>query len=136
MKGLLIFTACLLAVANASWWSSKPKCTFTRDQALDCLVTYVDVEPKDGKITLHELDLARSKYLSAWQKAGSWLASWFTDDYTNEHILKDCDYNKDGVFTPEDFRKAKKHCIGTQKALCAFKGVCDTAKKMAKDGGK
>ena len=135
----LLGVVCLLYVlllhgADGSWWSHEPECEFTRDDALQCIRRFVDTN-HDDKISLDELEAARSKYMTGFQKAGAWVASWFTDDFSNETILRNCDYDKDGVFTPHDFEQATEKCLPDQHALCLLKGACDKAAAAASKEG-
>lgn len=58
------------------------------------------------------------------------LLSWAVDTRT-EIILRDCDYNHDGVFTADDFRKSKDRCMPSQISLCLVQMVCKNADKKA-----
>lgn len=129
MKLVLLFVV-FVAYANAWPWSSGPECTFTRADALECIRTYVDTN-HDDVITLDELEAAKSKYMTTAQKAGAWVASWFSDAMKTETILRNCDYNHDGKFTPSDFEKATATCIPTQHGLCLLGEACERAKQMA-----
>lgn len=131
MKVLVcMFVLLYLSVVCAWPWSKEPECGFDREDALECIKHFVDVNPKDDIITVEELEAAKTKYMTKAQKAGAWVASWFTDAYSVERIQKDCDFDKDGIFTPEDFRKATKHCLPDKAALCTLKGACDRAKEQ------
>ena len=129
MKSLLLFfLLCVLCLCSIS--SADDVCAFSREQALDCIKTYVDVN-HDNVITLEELEDARSKYTSTLQKAASWLASWFTDSVSTPRIIKDCDFNHDGVFTPDDFIQATTTCLPKCRDLMLMKGVCEKAAAAA-----
>ena len=128
MRCALLFAVFASVCLSGSGAFASQGCDgFTRQDALHCIEEYVDIDPKDGQISVHELEVARSKYLSGWQKAASWVASWFTDDYSNEMILHNCDANGDGIFTPSDFEQATQHCLPDERSVCMMKGICDTA---------
>lgn len=127
---MLLVAAAFVGNVHASWWNHEPECEFTRADALRCIKRYIDTN-HDDKITLTELEAARSKYMTGIQKAGAWIASWFTDELSNETILRNCDYDGDGVFTPHDFEQATKKCLPDQHALCLVKGACDKAAAAA-----
>jgi len=92
-------------------------CTFTRQDSYDCLVKYVDVNPKDGQITLTEADEALKKYLPTWMKP----IFWFTDASS---IFKECDYDKNGVLTPRDWEMSNKTCLPIKESWCTVQWFC------------
>lgn len=116
---LLLF---LVTFSQASWWPFDESCEFTRDDALKCMISKVDLN-HDGKITIEEIDQAKKKMLSG--KIGTILRGFlWTFRITNEKILHDCDYNGDGVFTPEDFRLSTRSCLPKKWHLCQLKKIC------------
>jgi Ca2+-binding EF-hand superfamily protein len=106
-------------------------CKFSREDAITCFSTYVDAN-HDGKITVEEIDEARTKY-SGWSIwAVEKVAGWWVNTSTAV-MIQDCDYDHDGVFTPEDFRRSYEHCVPNQYSLCLVEMVCTKAKRMWDD---
>lgn len=101
-------------------------CTYTREDAITCFSKYVDTN-KDGVISKEEIDDVQKKDLTWGIKLIKW-ATGYTPETSTAIVMRDCDYNKDGVVTADDFRRASITCMPSQWALCAVKMVCDHAK--------
>jgi len=113
-------------------------CEFDREDAITCFKKYVDIN-HDNVITVKEIERARRKYETfALKEAESILKFrvvryWLGDiNITTAKVVEDCDYNHDGKFTTEDFRKATKTCLPNKYGLCLLKKVCDQASEMEK----
>lgn len=128
MRGSLVFLLFLLPLAfswRPSWvppiWDDS--CSFTRDQAYDCLVKYVDVDPKDERVTKKEVDAAIKAYAPAYVRALSWFVG-------TQKVFSACDYNKDGVLTPRDWKLSVGHCLPHKRNLCTMQWFCNRAEKQ------
>jgi hypothetical protein len=114
-------------------------CAFTREDAITCFRKYVDTN-HNGSIDKHELDAAIKKYggsvINGARTAMSWMPSFMKIDLSAATIIKNCDYDHDGKFTPDDFRKSKHTCLPTQWNLCQVKGACDRAAEAAEAAAK
>lgn len=127
MKVLFLF------FALAYGWFN-PFCSFSREDAIKCFAEYIDTN-KDGVISIEELDHLRSKYdakgsMMSWFE---WAAGKGGIDTSTATLIRDCDENKDGRFTPDDFRKSTKTCLPSRWSLCLVKVMCDAEEKDAKD---
>jgi hypothetical protein len=100
---------------------------FTRQQAMDCALRYADVNPRDGKITLQEMETAR-RYLQL-PRLIDWLPRWAKDLVkTNEQVMADCDFDHDGAISRQDMVLSNRTCLGNQDTLDKFKKYfCDKA---------
>jgi len=116
----MLLVICILIVnVNGSWWrpnwippTSDTSCSFTRDDVFRVLKQYVDVNPKDDKITEKEVEEALSKYLPLYLRAFVWIGNGVPD------IFKNCDYDKNGVITAKDFYDAYKVCLPNKASWC------------------
>ena len=88
----------LLAVATA-------KCP-PKELALDCFYETADTN-HDVKISRHELSHAIYSRLPWYKKAGFALFGGI------DQVLKDCDYNHDGVLTKEEAYLMPKTCMNS-----------------------
>ena len=115
---ILVFFV-LVAVASCSWFEHPPlfdrKCGFTRKDALQCVLDHGDIN-HDGKLTKAELE----HILDVLAPKAKWLVNI-------KRTMKDCDYNKDGVLSPRDWKLSNKTCMPKQRHLCTFKWFCDRA---------
>lgn len=118
-----LFFLLFVSLAAASWFPpmSDESCAFTRDDTFKCLEKYVDTNPHDQQITNAEIDAALSKYLPTYLKPVLW---WIGTD----GIMKDCDYDKNGVITPRDWMLAQHTCLAEKKNQCTMAWFCDRAK--------
>jgi hypothetical protein len=126
---MVIFFLTFLYLANASWWPPlhETNCAFNRQDSYDCLVKYIDVNPKDGQITLDEANAALTKYMPLWMRP----IFWFTDASS---VFKECDYDKNNVLTPRDWQMSEKTCLPIKESWCTVEWFCDRAK--AQEGQK
>lgn len=128
-----MFFILFVSFATASWRPSwvpplhETDCKFTRQDSYDCLVKYVDVNPKDGQITLAEADEALHQYLPTWMKP----IFWFTDASS---VFKECDYDKNGVLTPRDWIMTNATCLPIKESWCTVEWFCERIK--AEEAGK
>lgn len=127
---LLLF---LFICASHSWgiWGFDTACGWTRQNALNCFRKHIDTD-HDDIITQSELDVAREKYMPRWMKVGQWLGSFVVNASTAK-VLEDCDYDKDGIFTTDDWMHASKTCLPSEWAICLVKTVCDAASDPKKN---
>lgn len=113
---LFIVLVALIAVAQC--------CGFTRDDALNCVLKYGDTN-KDGELTEEEIKHALDTLVPSYIKPVLWIKG-----VNAKRVLKDCDYDKNGILTPRDWEMSKKTCMPTQQNLCYFKFFCDRASKQ------
>ncbi len=120
MLGLFLFAS----VATASWFppTSDTSCSYTRDDSFNCLKKYIDVNPKDDRISKAEIEAGVSKYLPTYLKPMFW---WIGAD----KVMKDCDYDKNGFITPRDWLLSKDTCFPQKKDQCTIQWFCDRAAK-------
>ena len=124
----------IIVVHCSSWFPSisDNKCKFTRSDALTCAIKYGDLN-NDQRLTQnevkHALDTLIPSYLN--NVAFRWISG-----LSPAGVMKDCDYNKDGVITPRDWeldgKQEKPKCMPTQENLCTFKWFCDYANNNKK----
>jgi hypothetical protein len=133
MKILLLFVVTIQAWSVFGFGNS---CKFEREDAIVCFKKYVDIN-HDNVISIAELDRARTKYETFALKEAEALLKFRIVKYwlgeiniTTAKVVEDCDYNHDGKFTTEDFRKATKTCLPSKYGLCLLKKVCDEAARV------
>jgi hypothetical protein len=129
---LILISFFLLFVDTRASFSSfllgyDEHCTYTREDAIKCFAKYIDTN-KDETIDLHELEIAKTKYLGWALKLIQWVASWQIDVSTHK-IMEDCGAGTKGYFTADDFRRTKHSCMPSHEAMCMVKMVCETAAK-------
>lgn len=117
-------------------------CTFTRQDAVDCMRKYVDTN-HDDKLSLIEMRIAKKRFLPYSLQAAGWLAKKFHIDTSIRSAMRDCRVHpvvprkgktlmdKDLTFGPDDFLKTGKTCLPSQWALCQLKKVCDNAEQLS-----
>lgn len=137
MTFVLVF--CFLYKAYAIWGIGETfgYCTFTRQDAIECMRKYVDTN-KDGAISIPELRVAKRKYTPYSMQAAGWLAKKFHIDTSIRKVVENCRVDpikkgtkaKDIMFTPKDFLETSKTCLPSQWALCQLKKVCDNAASL------
>ena len=86
------------------------ECKYTRDQALKCFEHYID-NNNDNRISRREMQYAINHYLSRSQQQMFISA----DDF-----LHDCDRNRDGYVTTDDFEKSQKKCLASCDTITQF----------------
>ena len=120
MKVLLV----LILVAGALAWPVPPlnddTCKFTRKDALKCAHNHGD-NNRNQSLTLEEINTALDTLVPWWIRK---LPSILTG-VDAARVMRDCDYNKDGVLTPRDWEMATETCMPRQQDLCKFKWFCD-----------
>lgn len=105
-------------------------CTFTRLEALACIVDYVDFD-RNGQISEQEFLKAQDMYIPYAAKKLEWLVSKFGLNIDYKFLMKQCDYNKDGILSAYDFLHSGKTCLINQGELCLFESVCKRAQAVA-----
>ena len=121
---LLVFL--LFGVGHCGFFSFLPpiwdtSCEFTRLEAKDCLEREMDTN-EDGILTRDEIVAGLSKHvIPIFRPVLKWLKM--------SSIMRDCDYDHDGIFTPDDFMKSYKTCAAKKSNLCTIKWFCDRANK-------
>ena len=117
----------LLISTLASWWRpswvppiTDEHCAFTRADTYQALKTYVDVHPKDDKITEYEIEQALHDYLPMYLKPLIWGANV-------PQIFRSCtlDNGKKGYITPKDFRDTAKACFPNKASWCTVEWFRD-----------
>lgn len=115
----------LLIMANASWWRPSwvppiydTDCTFTRNDVLIAMKQYVDVNPKDNRISPQEVQEALDKYLPTIWKPLIWGSSV-------EQVFDSCDADKNGFITSKDFRDSAKRCFPNKEGWCTVQWFRD-----------
>lgn len=104
-------------------------CQFTREQSLQCLVDYVDLN-HDGQIEESEFDYAKSHYLPPAAQRLERIAESLGFKIPFSQLLRDCDPNHDGILTSWDWMHSQKTCLPTQGEMCKLKTICDRARKI------
>jgi len=122
---LLVFLLIPSIVFGWNVFGYGDSCTYTREDAIKCFKKHVDLN-HDGVISVKELSTARRRYVGPLIKILQWFVSWKIDTST-KHVIRDCDYDHDGKFTADDFRKSYKTCIASQTGLCLVKQACEKA---------
>ena len=117
----------LFYVSYGSWYRpswvppiTDTECTFTRTDVYNAMKKYVDVHPKDNKITEFEISEVLKKYLPLYLKPLIWGA--------NIHqIFASCtlDNGKKGYITPKDFRDTWKTCFPNKANWCTVQWFND-----------
>ncbi len=100
-------------------------CHFTRVDALECFVKYVDVDPRDGGISPHEAQLAIQRFSTPPIQALFW--GWGT-----KQLFKACDKDGNGVITPKDWMASQKTCMPHKRNLCSIEWFCKRAENAMK----
>lgn len=143
------FLLCLISIVFASKDASasgvpvvKPaQCgteTFSREQAWVCLMNIADTN-NDKRISAQEIEAAEYAYIPTWKRWAMKAVSWFVEAIRVSHIMKDCDQDKDGYVTLDDYSSShdKGWCLPYMNpdkqwkepspALCYMKQLCDNA---------
>lgn len=139
MRVVLFF----FALAGAmSWWqhaaesalgfSNGDDCHYTRNDALACIVDFVDAN-HDGEISAAEFDRAMTLYLPTQLKVAEWVLNRMGYYITLKDTMAGCDVNKDGKLTLWDWEHSAKTCLPNQADLCKLKSVCDRARGGVKE---
>lgn len=106
-------------------------CGYTRLDALACIKKHID-RNGDGEITSNEFEYAKKHFMPKRVRTLSKIVKKLGWDYTLENIKPNCDANKDGHFTVDDWMGSAKTCLPAKADLCKFQFVCKLADK--KDG--
>lgn len=104
------------------------KCGFTRLNALECLKKHVD-RNGDGEITEDEFNYAKKHFMPKRVETLQSIMKRIGWDYTLDNIKPNCDANKDGKFTVDDWMGSAKTCLPGKQDLCIFQFVCQLADK-------
>lgn len=151
-KGVL-YVALFFLVLGTSFTAAQAAVAFTRADAIECVLTYVDglvkykdalghpmfkFSGKDGCVNITEIQNAKDRYLKDLVRSAVDLVE------TNEKIMWDCDYDttarsredttrlSSGCISREDMQMSVDHCIsGGDKLERLKKHLCDRAKAMA-----
>lgn len=95
----------------------------TAEGAIKCGMQYADID-KDGRLSVREVEVIRDFALPV-----VWLASkvpLLKNFVSVKQIFRDCDYNRDGFITYDDFEHMRATCLETPgKVADAYKYVCD-----------
>ena len=91
----MLLVICILIVnVNGSWWrpnwippTSDTSCSFTRDDVFRVLKQYVDVNPKDDKITEKEVEEAGIFVVVYFDKQGKLVRKQAYEEEEYERIL-------------------------------------------------
>ncbi len=121
-KSLILIVALVVITVNCTSWfppRHDKKCGYTRSDALACVLEYGDLN-HDGKLTVDELDHALDALVPSYLKTLKWVGI-----VSVKKIMKDCDYDKNGILTPRDWQLSNKTCMPKQEDLCKFKWFCD-----------
>jgi len=120
---LAIFIVCATSTLFIDYLIGfDPHCHFTRADAVDCIVRYVDSNG-DRVVTVAEVDAARERYTGIALRLLERVVAWRVD-VSSAKILRDCGAN--GTFSEDNFLHgpASKTCLPTQYALCMFSVAC------------
>lgn len=143
---LLLFVLC----THASWfswpsWATKralehdaiyamgftldDHCGYTRDDALVCIATYIDVN-HDKEVSADEFERGKAKFLPPIARKVEWIAKKLGYTVTLADVMWGCDINGDGHLTLNDWKAGAKRCMPHESDLCKFKTVCDNAARI------
>ncbi|MDB9801148.1 hypothetical protein OAB94_02100 [Flavobacteriaceae bacterium] len=124
IKLILIGFIFMVVTVNCSWFppNNDTSCEYTRADALACIEKYGDLD-KDTKLTNNEINHAISALVPMYIRVGA-----FFKGINLNRVMKDCDYDHDGVLTPRDWELSKKTCMPRKQDLCKFKWFCDNVK--------
>jgi len=113
-----MFILLLLLVVIAESASSPARCgTFTRRKAVQCFDVLADLNC-DRFIDAPELEAFKSNHLTYAEHAIIAVIS-------TEKIMKDCDLNKDGKISHEDFMNSFQSCVIDSSEMCRLKTICE-----------
>ena len=105
-----------------------PPREMTAEGAIDCGMQYADID-KDGRLSIAEVEVIRDLAVGPVGAAGIWVASKLpilSKFVSVKQIFRDCDYDRDGYITREDFEHMRATCLETPgKIADAYKWVCD-----------
>jgi hypothetical protein len=96
-------------------------CSFSREDVRKGMEEYIDVNPKDNQITAKEIDEALQKYKTWYLKPVLLI-------YNSKDVMRDCDYDKNGVITPRDFMLTAKTCFPNKASWCTIQWFYDNIK--------
>lgn len=130
---LFISIPCSLSINPSKEVAICGKTTFNREQLMECAFRIADMNPKDGRISPQEIEMIKTTYMHWWERTLGWLKA----ATRTSHIMKECDYNRDGFIDRHDFDKTYKTCIPAKNkrgkpssSLCQAKKICDRASKL------
>lgn len=120
---LWFFISVAFAYDSTSWLPPifDETCSFTREDARKAIEFYVDVNPNDNQITKQEIIDGIDKYLKWWMRP-------VLLKYNADSVLEDCDYDKNGVITPRDFKLAENTCFPNKASWCTIQWFNDNIK--------
>lgn len=101
-----IFVFILLGISFATC----QECNFTRKEATDCLMDYVD-KNSDGKVAYTELRYFRNKYLSEQERT---LLNPMEDVFTR------CDANGNFMITRDELEHSQNMCLASCDTITRF----------------
>lgn len=101
-------------------------CGYTRLDALACIKKHID-RNGDGEITNDEFEYAKAHFMPKQIQTLSKIVKKIGWDYTLDNIKPNCDANKDGRFTVDDWMGSAKTCLPGKADLCKFQFVCKLA---------
>jgi len=102
MRLILISALFLLALGVSSVVGDK------REEAIECVLRYVDVNPKDGCVDSLEVSDARINCVPWWKRS---LVPRV------ETIMRDCDFDGNGCISGDDMRRANATCLHKESDL-------------------
>jgi len=107
--------------------AEQKKKVITREQCIECVMHHIDVAPKDGFVTLEEIDKAKREFLNALERG---MSRWVEP---NETILKHCDIDNDGKISREDMIRSNSTdpgCLKDRYKMEMFwERICERADK-------
>jgi hypothetical protein len=119
MSKLALFCAIVLA-AVAVLVQAKSTAMEKREEAIECVMRYVDVDPRDGCIDSQEVSRARINCVSFLKRTGIPRV---------ETIMRDCDFDGNGCISREDMLNSNKTCLRKEEYLDALlNNFCPSAR--------
>jgi hypothetical protein len=82
--------------------------------AIEYGMQHVDIAPKDGKLSLREIDRAFQRRMPWYLRQLSWISSFITTKYTAQRVIEDCDFDGDGEVSLADYEALREiTCLET-----------------------
>lgn len=123
---IVLAASAAVCVSFASATAQHPQ--MTREGAIACGLRYTDVDPVDGVVTRHELEVARYRALGKWSWFGApllWAGEATGQVESVDQVLANCDANHDGVIDAEDYAASAATCLNSDKKIEeVYKYVC------------
>jgi len=124
----MIFVLLLAAFDANSVRATAQHPQMTREGAIQCGLHFTDVDPVDGVVSRHELEIARCRALGKWSWFGApllWVGEATGQVESVDQVLANCDANGDGMIDAEDYAASAATCLNSdEKIEEVYKYVC------------